>query len=83
MKTITLDTHKFILLLQEKGFSKEQAEGLIEAVQQIDASELVTKTDLQLELAKTEGRLQKTMFTMLATQLGLFVAIMALFLDLI
>jgi PIN domain nuclease of toxin-antitoxin system len=83
MKSVTLDTHKFILLLQEKGFSREQAEGLIEAVQQIDASELVTKTDLQLELAKSEGRLQKAMFTMLATQLGLFVAIMALFLDLI
>lgn len=83
MKTVTLDTHKFILLLQEKGFSREQAEGLIEAVQQIDTSELITKTDLQLELAKSEGRLQKAMFTMLATQFGLFVAIMALFLDLI
>ena len=42
------DTHKLIAKLQQKGFSPpQQAEGITEAIKEIDASALVTKTDLQ------------------------------------
>ena len=83
MQTITLDTHKFVTLLKSKGFTAEQAEGLVEAVKEIDASELVTKKDLQVELHKLRADLLKQIFSMLAGQLALFIAIMALLLDLI
>ena len=43
MATIAIDTHKTINKLVEKGFSKEQAEGLVNALTE---SNLVTKDDL-------------------------------------
>ena len=41
MNTITLNTHKTIQRLQVKGFTPEQAEGIVDALTE---SELVTKT---------------------------------------
>lgn len=43
MSTIAIDTYKTIQKLQEKGFSLEPAEGVVEALTE---SALVTKTDL-------------------------------------
>lgn len=58
MSSITLDTHKFIRKLQEAGFDEKQAEGLTEAMRAaIDESELVTKKDLQIELAPIKADL--------------------------
>ncbi len=52
MSTITFDTHKFVRKLKESGFDEKQAESLSEAMREaIDESELVTKQDLQIELA--------------------------------
>ena len=48
MNAIAIDTHKTIQKLRTKGFTEEQAEGLIDALTE---SELATKTDLrELEL---------------------------------
>ena len=41
------DTHKLIAKLQQKGFSPQQAEGITDAIKEVDASALVTKNDLQ------------------------------------
>ena len=41
------DTHKLIAKLQQRGFSALQAEGITEAIKEIDASTLATKADLQ------------------------------------
>lgn len=58
MSTITFDTHKFVRKLQEAGFDQKQAEGLTEAMRSaIDESELVTKKDLQIELAPIKADL--------------------------
>lgn len=43
MTTIAIDTHKTINKLVEKGYTKEQAEGLVDALTE---SNLVTKDDL-------------------------------------
>lgn len=52
MATITFDTHKFVRKLKESGFDEKQAESLSEAMRAaIDESELVTKKDMQIELA--------------------------------
>ncbi len=50
--TITFDTHRFVRKLEEAGFDQKQAEGLTDAMRAaIEESELVTKKDLQIELA--------------------------------
>jgi hypothetical protein len=41
------DTHKLISKLQQRGFSAQQAEGITEALRELDASGLATKADLQ------------------------------------
>lgn len=58
MSSITFDTHRFVRKLQEAGFDERQAEGLTEAMRSaIDESELVTKKDLQIELAPIKADL--------------------------
>ena len=39
--------------LEQRGFSRAQAEGITDALKELDASSLVTKTDLELALART------------------------------
>lgn len=52
MSAITFDTHKFVRKLRESGFDERQAEALTDAMQAAIAdSELLTKKDLQIELA--------------------------------
>jgi hypothetical protein len=36
------DTHKLIANLQKRGFSAQQAEGITDAIKEIDASQLLT-----------------------------------------
>lgn len=46
--TLHFDTYKVVSLLTERGYSKEQAEGFIQAVQEVTISGVATKEDLQL-----------------------------------
>lgn len=46
MQTLVIDTYKIVTRLQQKGFSKDQAEALVSAAQEIDLSAFVTKNDL-------------------------------------
>ena len=52
MTTITFDTHQFVKTLQTKGFNSDQAEGIVEIMQEAqNSADLATKKDLfQLEL---------------------------------
>jgi len=55
---ITFDTHKFVRRLEEAGFDRKQSEGLTDAMRAaIDESDLVTKRDLQVELAPIKAML--------------------------
>lgn len=58
MNSVTLDTYKTIQNLQARGFSVEQAEGIVDALTE---SELVTKTDLRTALGELETRLYRAM----------------------
>jgi len=42
------DTHKLIAKLQQRGFSAQQAEGITDAIKEIDASSLATKDDIHV-----------------------------------
>jgi hypothetical protein len=44
---IIRDTHKLIGKLQQRGFSAQQAEGITEALRDLEATGLATKADLQ------------------------------------
>ena len=41
------DTQKLVAKLQQHGFSAQQAEGITQALRELDASDLATKNDLQ------------------------------------
>ena len=58
--TIHLDTYKVVTLLQEKGYSKEEAEGFIQAIQEITLSGVATRQDIvdvQNEIQNTKAEL--------------------------
>jgi hypothetical protein len=47
MQTLVVDTAGVVKKLEERGFSRTQAEGITEALKELDASSLATKTDLK------------------------------------
>ena len=49
MNAITIDTHAVVKELMRRGFNEEQAEGVVDAIESIDLSDLATKRDI-LEL---------------------------------
>lgn len=51
MSALTIDTLAVAQLLRKRGFTQEQATGVGEALQEIDASQLVTKSDLKEAVA--------------------------------
>ena len=68
MNTLTLDTYKTIQKLQARGFTLEQAEGVVEALTE---SELVTKSDLKVAVSE----LKVWVVVMLLAQAALIVTL--------
>jgi hypothetical protein len=50
MQTLVIDTNSVIKKLEQRGFSRTQAEGITEALKELDSSALVTKFDLEKAL---------------------------------
>ena len=48
MQTLVIDTNGIVKKLEQRGFSRVQAEGITEALKELDTSALVTKADLEL-----------------------------------
>ena len=71
MQSLVVDTNSVIKKLEQRGFSRAQAEGITEALKELDASSLPTKADL----AGLEARLYKFMLTAMAAQTALIVAL--------
>lgn len=46
LATLNLDTYKIVKLLQTKGYSEEQAEGIVTTLQDITLSGVATKQDV-------------------------------------
>lgn len=72
MRSLALDTYKTIQKLQTKGFSLEQAEGVVEALTE---SELVTKSDLTIEVRQAVSDIKVWVVLMLLAQAALIVTI--------
>lgn len=45
--TLNMDTYKVVQLLQDKGYTQEEAEGFIEAIQEITLTGVATKEDIR------------------------------------
>jgi hypothetical protein len=74
MATIAFDTHKVITILQDRGFTRQQAEALVAAVQEADLSSLAAKDDLK----SLELRIYKFMFVAMSAQTALIVGLLQL-----
>ena len=74
MGTIALDTYRAVTLLQERGFTKQQAEALIQVAQEADMSSIATKEYVADKVTQQTWQL---VFLMVA-QGGLIVGLMQL-----
>ncbi|MDA8586637.1 CCDC90 family protein [Rhodobacteraceae bacterium] len=72
MSTFALDTHKTIQKLQAKGFSSDQAEGIVDA---LTDSELITKSDLHTALKLQTAEIKTWVAVMLIAQAALVVTL--------
>ncbi len=75
MSSIAIDTYKTIQKLQSKGFSLEQAEGVVGALTE---SELVTKSDLVTEVAKLRTDIYRAMLIQTGTIIAAILGIITL-----
>jgi hypothetical protein len=75
MATIAIDTYKVIKRLQERGFTKDQAEALVSVAQEVDLSALATKEYVGEKINQQTWQL---VFFM-AAQAALIVALIKLF----
>jgi len=51
MSALAIDTLAVAQLLRKRGFTEDQSTGVVEALREIDASQLTTKSDLKEGLA--------------------------------
>jgi hypothetical protein len=72
MQTLVIDTNGIVKKLEQRGFSRTQAEGITDALKELDSSALVTKTDLKIALADQAITMLKWMTAMLLAQ-GVFI----------
>ena len=77
--TLIIDTNGIVKKLEQRGFSRTQAEGITEALKELDTSALATKIDLKDELKNLELRLIRWMTGMLLAQGALIVALIQYF----
>ena len=54
MSALIIDTLAVAQLLRNRGFTEDQATGLVEALREIDASQLATRADIREVEAKIE-----------------------------
>ncbi|WP_425092917.1 hypothetical protein [Tropicimonas sp. S265A] len=73
MNAVTIDTYKTIQKLQAKGFTAEQAEGIVDALTE---SELVTKADLRSTVGELETRLYRAMLIQTGAIAAIVIGIM-------
>ena len=59
MQTLVIDTNGIAKKLEQRGFSRSQAEGITEALKELDVSTLATKADIRDGLREFEVRFYK------------------------
>lgn len=82
LATLNLDTYKIVKLLQTKGYSEEQAEGFISAIQDITLSGVATKQDIndvKTEISELRHETLKFQIIQTLTIVGVMIALFQMF----
>jgi hypothetical protein len=79
MQTFVIDTNGIVKKLEQRGFSRTQAEGITEALKELDTASLVTKADLELALANQTVTIIKWVTGIMLAQGALIVALIQYF----
>jgi hypothetical protein len=65
MQTLVIDTNGIVKKLESRGFSRTQAEGITEALKELDTSALVTKSDLTTAVHSLELLIRNQVITLI------------------
>ena len=83
MQTLVIDTNGIVKKLEQRGFSRAQAEGITEALKDLDTSTLATRSDLSTAVQALELALAKQANTIITWMTGILIAQGALIVALI
>ncbi len=83
MQTLVIDTNGIVKKLEQRGFSRSQAEGITEALKGLDTSTLATKSDLNHAVQTLELAMRDQAITIIKWMTGALLAPGALIVALI
>jgi hypothetical protein len=83
MQTLVIDTNGIVKKLEQRGFSRTQAEGITEALKELDTSTLATKADLNDAVKTLEIAMRDQAITIIKWMTGILIAQGALIVALI
>jgi hypothetical protein len=83
MQTLVVDTNGIVKKLEQRGFSRAQAEGITEALKELDTSTLATKTDVNDAVQMLKLAMRDQAITLITWMTGILIAQGALIVALI
>jgi len=83
MQTLVIDTNGIVKKLEQRGFSRAQAEGITEALKELDTSTLATKTDVNDAARMLKLAMRDQAITLIIWMTGILIAQDALIVALI
>ena len=83
MQTLVIDTNGIVKKLEQRGFSRAQAEGITEALKELDTSSLATNAALDSAVQKLQLAMRDQAITIITWMTGILVAQGALIVALI
>ncbi len=83
MQTLVIDTNGIVKKLEQRGFSRAQAEGITEVLKELDTSTLATKSDIGAAVQAIETAMRDQAITLIKWTTGALLAQGALIVALI
>ncbi len=74
MQTLVIDTNSIVKKLEQRGFSRAQAEGITEALKELDTSPLTTKSGLDDAVQALQLAMRDQAITMIKWMTGILLA---------
>ena len=83
MQTLVIDTNGIVKKLKQRGFSRTQAEGITEALKELDTSSLTAKSDVEDAVQSLQLAMRDQAITIITWMTGILIAQGALIVALI
>ena len=74
MQTLVIDTNGIVKKLEQRGFSRTQAEGITEALKELDTSTLATKANVDNAVQTLEIAMRDQAITIIKWMTGILIA---------